>query len=758
MACQPRDPILALMLAFVRPRSRRLIHLLLGLSILPRFALVIFGAELPNRQLLGPVEELRVLDDFTPESRSAWETSAGSNIQPKFDTGINIPGIASSLGRLTLTHKDEQDRVSGHNWFSFKRSVPPGTLSSDATGIRLVMGSEPAAQWWLNIAVHVGKETYTHVIEPIYPNRTLIEHVIPFEEFKSGEKVLSSTNALAIDEIKLDTSSPTATLYLDRITTYRQQRYSSWLTFSSSEPHHNIFQPGERVLVKLTRGGELPPGAKAFRYEVQDYFENVTAKGTVPVESEPAHTLDLTPAAPGYYELRAFWVDAKGKDLENRSCILAEGSLPAGLVTFAVMPRTIDQNIELFKKMGTNAFFGLHGDFHGLGDRIGLCWRFDYSLWNYLEPEKPDRSSGMAPWVAQKIKNEPPQPDYRFHILPFAGNFPPPGWAKARAEKTPPFFDWQDYLPLVRDEVEVEKHLFPHQHPRIYGVAWEVNLNMPPDNVGIPYKPADVVELHRHVRPVIKQADPNSLVIGPCPSNLNPQWMDTIFAAGLLDYVDAIESHGYADKGFAPEENDYPAKLAAIRASMRRHHHGQELPVYITEAGIRGMLGSKTIYRKQAQFMTRLALILKGEGVRVFLPFYGIDYDRDGWWGFCFNLEVDAKSPWSTQRISPKPTVNAMAVCVGILEGARPVRRVESLGKDVWAYLFDKQGTPLLAVWSAGDTQEISLRLENPSSVELVDIMGHSASRPVQNGMLKLKLDGSPQYLIGARLAATPAN
>jgi len=46
------------------------------------------------------------------------------------------------------------------------------------------------------------------------------------------------------------------------------------------------------------------------------------------------------------------------------------------------------------------------------------------------------------------------------------------------------------------------------------------------------------------------------------------------------------------------------------------------------------MLGSKIIHRTQAQFLARLAIILKGEGVRVFLPFYGIDYDRDGWWGF----------------------------------------------------------------------------------------------------------------------------
>src|SRR6185369_81103 len=191
------------------------------------------------------------------------------------------------------------------------------------------------------------------------------------------------------------------------------------------------------------------------------------------------------------------------------------------------------------------------------------------------------------------------------------------------------------------------------------------------------------------------------------PSNLNPQWMERVFQAGLLEYVDGIESHGYGDSGFMPEENDYPGKLGAIKDMMRRYNHGKVLPIYITEAGIRGMLGSKIIQRTQAQFIARLAIILKGEGVRVFLPFYGIDYDRDGWWGFCFNLEVDAKNPWMTQRISPKPAVNSLATCAGMLEGARPVRRVDGLGEHVRAYLFDRHGTSILAIWSTAEPRQI---------------------------------------------------
>jgi len=172
--------------------------------------------------------------------------------------------------------------------------------------------------------------------------------------------------------------------------------------------------------------------------------------------------------------------------------------------------------------------------------------------------------------------------------------------------------------------------------------------------------------------------------------------------------------------------------------------------IYFTEAGFRGMLGSRIIQRTQAQFMTRLAIILKGEGIRVFLPFSGIDYDRDGWWGFCFNLEVDAQSPWSTQHISPKPSVNALAVCVGMLEGAVPKRRVEGLGETVWAYAFERDGLSILAVWRTTGQASLALKVGKDKSFELVDIMGHTSQVASKQGVLEIPVDGSVHYLLGS--------
>ena len=700
--------------------------------------------------LLGPVEELLVLDEFTAESEKTWQARGDRNVSFKLSSGQVVPGVADSLMQIEFARKDDAKPAS----FTLKRPLPPDAIGTDADGLRLLIGSPMGGQWWLRLSVHIGEESYSYVMQTAYPDRLIIEQVIPFESLKAGDRALDPARARSIDAVSLLVGAHDGTLYLDRLSTYRQEKFASWLSVTSAQPRHHIFQPGEAVKITFSPGGTLPADAKAFRYQVIDYFEKPVSGGTVLLDGSASYDLDVTPPVHGYYELRVYWLDEAGKDLENRSCIRADGSLPPGIATFAVMPRTVEQNVELIQRAGQGAFFGMHSDFMGLADYIGLTWRLGYHKWRAVETSRPDRSEGIAPWAKKILETEPPQPAYRFHFQPFTPNLAPPAWAKNPQQNVaPPYANWDDYLAWLRDSVKVEMHRYPHMNPRLYGVAWEINLNMPPHNFNPPYTPQDVVELHRRTRETIKAIDPSAMVLGPCPSNLNVKWFETIFEAGALQYVDAIETHGYAEGVFTPEEYDYPGKIAAINDLMRRHNDGKVLPIYITEAAFRGRLGSTIIHHTQAQVMTRLAIILKGEGVRCFMPFFSIDYDRDGWWGFLFNLEVDAPNPWGTQRVSPKPTVNAMATCVGLLEGATPVRRVRKLGPDVWAYLFDKDGKSILAIWTPQTPRRISVPAGDASTLRAVNIMGHESQLPAQDGQVDLTIDPSPQYLIDAPAA-----
>jgi hypothetical protein len=704
--------------------------------------------------VLGPVQQVAVLDEFAANTAGAWKARFGDNVASDVRTGYELPGVAASLLRLYVGRKDLQDREPGHNWLTLSRDgLPAGAIPENIDGFRFLLGSESETQWWISVDLTARNgETYSHVLaDHSFPAGRILEYSVPLEAFRSkSDAALTPALARSLRGVTFTVSSPGTALLLDRIAVYRREKLRSWLDFTTSHPENNLFQRTDPVTIVFTQGGTPPKRAAGFRYEIRDFFNRATARGQVRFTGAKRYSLAATPKISGYYEVRAFFTDARGKDLEKRSCIRAEGSVPDGLGTFSVLPSTLKENAARSRKLGENAFFGLHGDFLNLADYMGLTWRFEYTGWNFLEPTKPDRSSGMAAWARDRMR-EPPAPDYRLHILPFRGNFrsETPEWARSLSNRPPPYKNWDDYLAMVRDSARVEKHRYPHMKHRIYGGAWEINLNMPPYLSQQPeYHPDEIAELFRRFRETVKAEDPSALVIGPCPSVINPDWFENVFKGGVLKYLDGIETHGYNESSFTPEENDFPAKIARLNA-LTKKYKGRALPIYCTEAGQPGILGSEVVYRSQAQRMTRAAIILKGEGVKVFLPFYGIDYDRAGYWGFLFNLDIDSPAgPWFTKRTSPKPMVNAIAVCAQILEGAAPRGRIRTPDKNAWAYVFQKGGTKIAAAWSVGKAGTASLPIGKAKSAKVIDLMGRATRASVKNGRVRLTLDGSPRYVV----------
>ncbi|MCC6444153.1 MAG: hypothetical protein IT210_11960 [Armatimonadetes bacterium] len=710
------------------------------------------GSAMPKATVLGPAQDVRLIEDFTADRKALWPARGGENIAYRIDTGYHIPGVAATLMRIGLNRKSASDGEPSHNWFQVARKgLPADAIPTEADGLRLMLGSHTEAQWWVSVGlVTEGGASFSYVIDHPFPAGRMIEYNIPFEEFRSHAQArLSREQAAAVREISFTLSAGGPAFYLDKITAYRRERYGCWLDFSTSHPATNLFQRTDPVTLVFTIGGALPDNARGFRYEVSDYFGRIVSRGRVPFSGSARYRLRATPKIHGYYEARAFLTDAQGKDIEKRSCIRTEGTVPEGIGTFSVLPATLRENRALFQRMGQNAFFGLHGDFLGLADHIGLAWRFDYSAWRFLEPSQPDPEAGMPDWVKEAMAR-PPQPPYRLHIQPFLFNLKSslPEWAKSGSEKAPAFKDWADATALLRRHVTLEKRLYPHMRPRIYGGGWEINLNMPPYISQPPeHTPQDVAELYRRVRETVKAEDPGGIVIGPCPSTLNIEWFERAFRAGVLEYLDGIETHGYNDGVVTPEENDLPGKIRRLNALIRRYK-GKTLPIYITERGERGILGAGSLHREQARKMARAAIILKGEGIRAFLPFYGIDYDREGY-GFAFNPDVDAPSgPWATKRISPKPMANAVAACAKLLEGAAPKTRIKTLGPDVWAYVFTRKGQTVTAAWTTGRKRKVLLPVGSARAAEVVNIMGHTSRAVPRSGRLALVIDDTPVYVV----------
>ncbi|MBL8991816.1 MAG: hypothetical protein JNM63_00650, partial [Spirochaetia bacterium] len=174
---------------------------------------------------------------------------------------------------------------------------------------------------------------------------------------------------------------------------------------------------------------------------------------------------------------------------------------------------------------------------------------------------------------------------------------------------------------------------------------------------------------------------------------------------------------------------------------------GKKMPVISTEQGYAAVFGSVHKYREQSQWLLRTALIMMGEGVRVHHPFYAYDYLSEAGFGIFFNNEP--KQPWGPKDLSPKPTVPALAVFSRELLDAKATRSLRFLDEDVWGYAYEKNGKPVLALWTVSENKNLSLVAGKVSSVERSDMMGVNASLAVQNGRVPLVLGPDPIYLKG---------
>ncbi len=151
--------------------------------------LVVFGATAACHAadaLLGPVQEVSVVDDFSAGSEKGWQATQGRNVEHELRAGCDIPGVANSVMQVTLRRKSEADREAAHNWFRIKRAIPAGAIGKDADGIRLLIGGPNGGKWSTCVSLRVGNESYSHVVQPIYPARMMVEHVMPFEQFKGA--------------------------------------------------------------------------------------------------------------------------------------------------------------------------------------------------------------------------------------------------------------------------------------------------------------------------------------------------------------------------------------------------------------------------------------------------------------------------------------------------------------------------------------------------------------------------------------------
>ncbi len=722
--------------------------------------------------LAAASHDLAVLDDFPAAAQPAWELKTG--VEVKLDFGTRLPGLEGDFLRIEGIKKAPNAREKGRSWFSLSRPVEAKPEWSQAEGVRVVLGLRRPGKWWLGVGVTCNGVHYSGTLLPYeYTESAVVDRVVKFSQMvKDGKQ----PDPAKITAISLGGAVEENVLYVDKLALTASPQRTGWLTFSTTKPELSLFERGAAVGLRFGREGTPPAEAVGVRYALTDYWEKPAGGGEFKLAADQTeYKVELAGLASGYYEVRAWWTDANGRDLETDSCLKSPGSVLPGQGTFAVLANTAAESTELFKKYGQSAFLGLHGDRFGLADLCGLSWRNEYWKWPWIEKNQPDRSGGLAEWARKQIADGPKNPDgskiaepaggapgawpaYRSHISSLRANLgeEAPEWARRsdyRTSPPPAYKEWSYLLDMFRDYIEVEKVRYPHLQPRLYDVAWEINLNL---GLGSFQKPSysydDVVELYRRCRPVLKKTDPAGFMIGPCYSSLLEgsaiESHEELFKRGLLEYLDAIDCHAYHTP--PPERIGIPEKTRRFNRLVAQYKNGLVLPIYCTELGFRSRYGTISRHREQAQWLARVATIFKGEGWRAFLPFYILDGDDvEGSYGICFN-PYTKPTPWSPKALFPKPAVPALAVWAHRLEGTTPVRHLRFFGEDVWGYVFARDNQPVLVLWTVERLAPLSLPVGEGREVELVDFMGGVRRIKAEAGAVRLELGPAPQYVFGA--------
>lgn len=684
------------------------------------------------------IRVIEIIDGFGSESADRWQLEKEAK-QVGAEFGWSPPQFTGHVLRVPL---------QGQGVWALNRELAPSSAWADADGIRLVLAWKRTVRAWMRMTLTAGGKRYSKVLEPYdFVERELADRTVWFDELGDGD-----VKPDALQNLEILGSKQANTLYLVELQLVKKAVRKGWLRVCTNKPDTNFFEAGSDVKLTFRPEGDIPGYADGFRYEVTDYFENVVDRDTFGWRhGDPAaraYEATFHPPDPGYYEVRAWWT---GGAEAKESVIREDGSMPFGITTFAVMPRTLEANRD---DMTQNSFFGLHGHTHNLAEMVGAAWGIKGIRWkNYEKDVRPDRPNGATAAWARKAIESGPKPAWKFpiwNLTPQRGNIPQ--WARGTDDDFYKIRDWTDLELFVRDAVRVHKAHYPHMDPRIYDLMWEPDLQIGPKPVNIPeITSAELAEFYKRLAPIVRREDPKAFIVGPCFSSTATgklAQMEAVFDADLVTLLDGLSLHPY--HSIPPEQSNLMSYLRGVR-ELAGSRAGKSLPIYATEWGFQSYLGSQSRRREAAAWATRSNVILKGEGVRASLLFYSYDYGPP--WGICYNLAPRyPERPWGPDRVAPKPAVPALAAQISVLNHTDPAGRISSLPDGVYGYGFTRKDQRIHVVWTLKDAIEIELPA-GEKTVTVIDIMGRRTRRQAADGKVRVTARPDLKYVVVTRSA-----
>jgi len=239
--------------------------------------------------------------------------------------------------------------------------------------------------------------------------------------------------------------------------------------------------------------------------------------------------------------------------------------------------------------------------------------------------------------------------------------------------------------------------------------------------------------------PRVREADPSGVIVAPACSGIPLDWLESCFARGLLDWVDALSLHPYRSK--APETviEDY----ARLRALVDRHAPaGKQVPILSGEWGYSEINWdrSRLAPEEQAQYLTRMFLVNLEQKVPISIWY---DWKDDG-------TDPDEREHHFgtvAHDLAPKPACRAMATLARLLAGYSVAERVDTGDERDFVVRLRRGAEEAAAAWTLGPGHPIVIpvQIDEPIARDIEGAPVTAAKRP--RGV-EVSVSSSPVYIL----------
>lgn len=221
----------------------------------------------------------------------------------------------------------------------------------------------------------------------------------------------------------------------------------------------------------------------------------------------------------------------------------------------------------------------------------------------------------------------------------------------------------------------------------------------------------------------MRQADPNCTIIGPATSEVPVPFLEALFAAGALEYLDAVSIHPYRNYKKGPETaaEDYEKLRALIEKYAPANK--KTLPIVSGEWGYSTFTKGITL-EKQAQFVARqqLANLLHRIPISIWYDWKNDGENPD---------EREENFGIVTYNLEPKPAYTALQTLTRELSGFQLEKRLSAGNPDDYILLFKNKSARKLAAWTTGSPHKASVTVgAKPTELDLTEFPSYIAVSP----------------------------